>query len=138
MENVFKEKLLKPDEQKISETLNLSYKLWHEIKNFVHNNFEFISEEWKFYGNKIGWTLKTFHKKRNIFFFSAYENCFGISFVFGEKTVNQIQNENFPKELIDELLNVKKFAEGRGILIIVKNKNDVENIQKLIQIKLQN
>jgi len=43
-----------------------------------------------------------------------------------------------PEAIKVELKNARKYAEGRGIRIEVKSARDVENIQKLVKIKVKN
>ena len=95
-------------------------------------------EDWKFYGVKSGWILKTLRKKRNLFFFVPLEGSFQISFVFGDKAVAAAQKSELPQELITELKNARKYAEGRGLRIDVKNSADVEHIKTLVEIKVNN
>ena len=41
-------------------------------------------------------------------------------------------------EIKNELINARKYAEGRGIRIEVKNNLNIPDIKKLIEIKLAN
>ena len=86
-------------------------------------------EEWKYYGPKSGWTLKTLRKKRNLFFFTPHQGYFRIAFVFGDRAVAEILISDLPKAMIEEVKNAKKYAEGRGIRIDVKTRRDV-NLSK--------
>jgi len=40
--------------------------------------------------------------------------------------------------MIKTLKNTRKYAEGRGLPIEIKTKKDVENIKKLVEIKISN
>jgi hypothetical protein len=61
-----------------------------------------------------------------------------VAFVFGDKGVDAVQDSNLPQSIKDELRNAKKYPEGRGIRLQVRNKTDVANIQTLVDIKLSN
>ncbi len=43
-----------------------------------------------------------------------------------------------PEAIKVELKNARKYAEGRGIRIDVKSAKDVENVRKLVEIKVDN
>lgn len=135
--NAFLDKAVKPDDEKLEKTLGGTYKYWIEIKQFLNSNYPGTVEEWKNYG-KYGWSLKTLLKKRNLFFFSAHEKYFAMGFVYGDKAVAAVEQSSLPEEIKEELHNAKKYAEGRGIRIEVKSKKAVENIKKLIDIKVNN
>lgn len=138
MAKLFMDKSIQPNEESIKEALGLKYKYWKEMRTSLDKKYEDLKEEWKYYGQKSGWTLKIFYKKRNLFFFSVYEDYFLIAFVFGDKAVDTISKSNLPAKLTDELVTSKKYAEGRGLRIEVRGKTDVKIILKLVEIKIMN
>ena len=138
MSSVFIDKNIKPDNQMLADTLGVSYKLWDKIKISLSTNYGELNEDWKFYGQKIGWTLKLLYKKRNLFFLTPYENYFQIAFVFGDKAVEIIEKSDLTKNIIEEIKNARKYAEGRGLRVAVKKQNDVKYVLKLTEIKIGN
>lgn len=138
MSSVFIDKSIKPDNQMFADTLGSFNKLWEKIKTRLTANYGELNEDWKFYGQKIGWTLKLLYKKRNLFFLTPYENYFQIAFVFGDKAVAVIEKRDLPENIIDEIINARKYAEGRGLRIPVKKQNDVKIVLKLAEIKIIN
>lgn len=138
MSSVFIEKTIVPDNQMLANTLGASYKLWEKIKNALTTNYGELNEDWKFYGQKIGWTLKLLYKKRNLFFLTPYENYFQIAFVFGDKAVTIIEKSDLPENIIEEIKNARKYAEGRGLRLAVKKANDIKLVLRLTEIKINN
>ena len=134
--SIFGDKAAKPTAQKLAWVLGESNGLWKEIKKHLKAEYGELIEDWKFYGAKSGWILKTLRKKRNLFFFVPSEGSFKISFVFGDKAA--AEQSDLPKDLIKTLKNARKYAEGRGLQIEVKGPDDVENIKKLVEIKVNN
>jgi hypothetical protein len=135
-ENVFKTKETEPDEQMIRETLGANYAHLENLRWFLKEEIGDTTEEWKYYGQKLGWTLKTFLKKRNLFFIGMYEGYFNIAFVFGDKAVNRILESKIDPVLKKELEKARKYAEGRGIRIKVDNPGCLDDIEELIRIKV--
>ncbi|MBI2429448.1 MAG: DUF3788 family protein [Ignavibacteriales bacterium] len=138
MSNIFGNKTEMPDRAKLSAALGRTFLLWEEIRSAVDKEHGTVIEEWKFYGSKIGWTLKLLLKKRNLFFFSARNGYFILSFVFGDKAVREVEKSGLPEKIKSELKNARKYAEGRGIRIEVKKRSHVGTILKLIAIKVSN
>ena len=136
--SVFDDKAKKPTDQKLAKALGKSNRLWKEIKKNLKAEYGELIEEWKFYGQKSGWILKTLRKKRNLFFFIPLEGSFKVSFVFGDKAVAVVEESDLPEEIITSLKNARKYAEGRGLQIDVKGVADVEHIKKLVEIKVNN
>lgn len=138
LEELLYDKTKKPTDEDLSEVLGNSYKHWQEIKKFLNEEFGNVVDDWKFYGQKYGWSLKMLLKKRNLFFFVPRNNMFKISFVFGDKAVAAVEKSDLPKEIIEELKNAKKYMEGRGLSIEVKSKKQVDIVKKLVRIKVDN
>ncbi|MHC4464433.1 MAG: DUF3788 family protein, partial [Planctomycetota bacterium] len=89
--SVFEDKDTKPDDKMLAEALGKSNRLWRDIKEHLKTEYGELTEEWKFYGRKSGWILKTLQKKRNLFFFIPFEGSFRVSFVFGDKAVAVVE-----------------------------------------------
>ena len=134
----FGDKTTIPTDRMLSKALGDSNRLWKQIKKHLKTEYGELTEEWKFYGQKNGWLLKTLRKKRNLFFFIPLKGSFRLSFVFGDKAVAAAQQSNLPQDLITTLKNARKYAEGRGLQTEVKSSDDVENIKTLVRIKVNN
>jgi len=132
----FDDKTIKPNDDLLSKKIGKSFEYWVEIQKYVKSNYENIIEEWKFYGKKYGWQLKTLLKKRNLFFLIPSESSFKITFIFGDKAVEAIKQSNISDELKSAVVEAKKYAEGRGLPIIIKNKKYLPDIKTLIRIKV--
>ena len=136
--SIFGDKTTIPTDRTLSIALGDSSRLWRQIKKHLKTEYGELTEEWKFYGQKSGWLLKTLRKKRNLFFFIPLEGSFRLSFVFGDKAVAAAEQSDLPQDLITTLKNARKYAEGRGLQIEVKSSDDVENIETLVRIKVHN
>jgi hypothetical protein len=136
--SIFSDKSVTPDNKKLSDGLGKSYMLWEELLKTLREEHGKLTEEWKYYGQKIGWTLKLFYKKRNLFFFTPCDKYFRLSFVFGDKAVSEIEKSSLPKNIINELLSARKYAEGRGLRIEVRKKSNLKSIKRLVEIKIKN
>ena len=137
-EKVFIIKETMPNEEMINEVLGSNYAHLQEIRLFIAEEIGDTIEEWKFYGKKLGWTLKKFYKKRNLFFIGIYRGYFKISFVFGERAAENVFNSGISAALKKELSEARKYAEGRGISINVENDGYLDDIKELIRIKVRN
>ncbi len=136
--SVFTDKSIRPDNRQLEETIGDKTKLWEAIKGHIEKKCGDVTEEWKFYGVKSGWVLKILLKKRNLFFFTPLKGGFRLGFVFGDKAVSAVEKSDLPKDMIDTLKNAKKYVEGRGLRVEVSSMPDVENVKKLIDIKVKN
>lgn len=132
------DKAQKPDEKILADLLGKSYKILQDLRKNIAETCGQTTEDWKFYGTKYGWTMKTLLKKRNLFFFVPQKNSFTIGFIFGDKAVEAARKSDLPQNIIDELLVARKYAEGRGISLDIKNSSQLKIIKSLLRIKVEN
>jgi hypothetical protein len=138
MASILLDKSIKPNKQLFSDTLGRSYKYWEEIRKALEDQYGNLTEEWKYYGANLGWTLKLLKKKRNLFFLAPCKKYFRIAFIFGDKAVTEVEKSDLPTAMIEELVKSKRFVEGRVLPIDVKKRATIKHIIKLVAIKVHN
>lgn len=136
--SVFQDKTKVPTDKELIKKLDPTYKLWVEIKDFVMDKYPNGSAEWNYPGKKFGWSYRIKDKKRVIIYFLPREHYFKVAFVFGQKATDEILESNISDTIKNELKSAKVYAEGRGIRIEVKSKTILNDIKKLVTIKLAN
>ncbi len=80
--------------------------------------------------------MKLLRGKRNLCFMTACDGYFTVSFVLGDRAVAAAQESGLPADRVQELINARKYVEGRGIRIQVKSRRAIEISKILIDIKL--
>ncbi len=136
--SIFLEKEVIPSEVELAEKLGSAYKLWLDIYDFVLDKYPNGVPDWNFPGKKYGWSCRIKDKKRAIIYFLPRESYFKAAFVFGDKATNEIMESDISELIKSELQSARKYAEGRGIRIDVKNESVISDIKKLVEIKLKN
>jgi len=125
MKSIFPHKNLKPNEETIQDALENTFPIWKQIENFTISNYNGISE-WHFSGEKYGWSLRINDKKRVVVYLLPREKYFKIALVFGQKALDRIFESDIAETIISELRNSKRFAEGTGIRIAVKDPSCID------------
>jgi Protein of unknown function (DUF3788) len=136
--SVFLDKAKRPDDTDLSEALGGTKSLWDQLKTHVIESYPPITEDWKHYGKNSGWTMKLLSKKRNLFFSYPGDSMFTVVFVFGDKAVKAVENSSIPVNLITELRDSRKYAEGRGLKVPIQTTEDLKTAKQLIAIKVEN
>lgn len=136
--SIYDDKLIEPNDKMLSFDLENTITYFNRICEFIEIEYGNLKPEWKYYNKKSGWILKLFNRKRNVLFVVPCNKYFRIAFTFGDKASDKIFNSDLPEMIKKDLFETKKYAEGRTIQIEVKNENDLNNILKLIRIKLAN
>ncbi len=135
--SIFIEKESIPTRDDLENKLGNCLDWWNEIEQYVLTRFPKGICEWNYPGKKFGWSYRIKDSKRAIIYLLPRNGYFKVAFVFGDKAVEDITQSTVNESIIAELLNTKKYMEGRGIRIEVKNKQILEDIYTLIEIKLK-
>lgn len=136
--SIFPDKQLVPTDDDLARELGGSKILFDRLADFIRQEFPPVTTEWKHYGQKSGWVLKLFSGTRNLFFVVPCSGYFKLAFTFGDRAVERILADQFPETLKSELVNARKYAEGRTIQLETKTGEDAEIAKKLVRIKALN
>ncbi len=134
--SIFTDKSKQPEEQDLLHALGKTFDVWQEIVRIVYLKYPKAVSEWNYPGQKYGWSFRVKDKKRAIIYLLPRDQYFMVAFNFGQKAFEKIIESNISDEIKHNLASARVYAEGRGIRIEVKNRNVLENISQLIEIKL--
>ncbi|UOU96794.1 DUF3788 domain-containing protein [Chryseobacterium daecheongense] len=138
MTSLFTDKSLQPTQADLEKALGKNYINWEELFYFTLNTFPESTFGWHYSGQKFGWSFRISDKKRVLLYLLPRDRFFKAAFVFGDRAVEEITSSNVAELIKLELINAKKYAEGRGIRIEVKDISLIEDLKKLIVIKIKN
>ena len=127
-----------PTNDNLVKNLGTTYVLWKELEEFVIEKYPNALAEWNFPGKKYGYSFRIKDKRRAILYFLPRKDYFKIAFVFGQKATDIIMGSDVETKIKTKLAQARKYAEGRGIRIDVKNESPITDIKKLVAIKLSN
>jgi len=136
MEAVFVDKTCMPTEELLEDVLNESYLVFKTLKEKC-KQYKDITYEWKMYTKKAGWTLLVKQKKRTLFYILPRKNYFHVSFVFGDRAVEVLENSNLHEDLKKELKDARKYMEGKGLQVSINAKSDLQDVLLLLKTKVE-
>lgn len=137
-QSVFMDKAAPPTALDLKAKLGRSLQYWQELEQFVLDQYPAGKKEWNFPGKKYGWSYRIKDKRRAILYFLPREEYFMAALVFGQKAYDQIMKEDIASTIKNDLGQARKYAEGRGIRIDVRDRTNLTDIKKLVIIKLSN
>lgn len=138
MKSIFTDKMKEPTVADLKNAIGSNYQYWKQLADFANKSYPGALNKWHYSGDKFGWSFRISDKKRVLIYLLPRDRFFKVAFVFGQKSTNEILSSNVSDNIKIELKSAKVFAEGRGIRIEVKNKTSVDDIKKLITIKISN
>lgn len=136
MQSIFMDKLVKPSSGELKKALGNTFNLWQTLAEFTEKSKINSTSEWNFSSAKYGWNYRISDKKRVLIYLLPRDKFFKVAFVFSQKATDKIIKSDISEKIKTKLLHAKVFAEGRGIRIEIKDPSLIEDIKKLIQIKI--
>lgn len=136
MKSVFTDPTHSPTIPQLKEALGSTYPLWEGISDYTLNQTKGLVEEWKYSGQKFGWSFRISDTRRVIIYLLPRDHYFKVAFVFGQKATERILEGKFDTEIKAELQAAKVYAEGRGIRIDVRDNVKISDIHGLINVKI--
>lgn len=133
--SAFRDKGRQPEDADLARVLKRSFGSWKELSNVIASKFTQLSAEWGFTSTS-GWWMRLKHKKRTVLYMTPCEGYFLASFALGEKAVKLAHESNLPSSVLKVIDGAKKYAEGRGVRLEVRNSNAVRQVEKLAVIKM--
>ena len=134
--SAFDDRSRKPQEADLAATLNRSFASWNELKKLIGSRFEPVAFEWGFTSKTTGWGLRLKHEKRTILYMTPCKGHFLASFALGEKAVKAAHNSDLSNSVLKVIDSAKKYAEGRGVRLEVRDARDVRQVVMLAVIKM--
>ncbi|HUU44180.1 MAG TPA: DUF3788 domain-containing protein [Acidobacteriota bacterium] len=134
--SAFDDKANKPGAKELAAALGRTSSAWNKLKAYLAAEYAPLTEEWKYYGQKYGWTLQLKQKKRTILYMTPLERYFLVGIVLGEKTVRAARKSDLPDWVLGVINRATKHVEGRGIRLEIKRQSDLEVVGILAAIKM--
>lgn len=135
--SIFLDKTVEPTDKDLAEILGITYDLWKRLHDLVLSKYPFGVADWNFPGKKYGWSYRIKDNRRALIYFLPKDHFFKVAFVFGDKAINDIMKTGISDRIKEELNQAKKYAEGRGIRIDIKDDSIFPDLEQLIDMKLK-
>jgi hypothetical protein len=139
MDHILNDKLLKPNDEIIFSIIGYAELLWKQTFSYLFDNSKDILVNWKYSDCGKYWVCIALKKKSTIFRLRILKkNSFSMAFPFGDKSEQMILQSTLPESIKNNFINTQKYNATRYISIDVEDSNDLENVKKLIDLKLKN
>jgi hypothetical protein len=136
--SAFAERANSPTDDDLRAVLGPAYPSWGKVLAAVRERISPIAEVWAFTNTTTGWGLRLRHKERVILYMTPQQTQFLVSFVLGEKAVVTAEATRLPAAIRDAIAAAPRYAEGRGVRVVVKGARQIPGLAALAQIKWQN
>jgi len=131
------DKQIFPTDEHIYKILGDKKSLWQSLMTTIQLNYNELIGEWNYYNDGKRWLFKSVLKKKTIFWIAVMEDTFRVTFWFGDKAEPLIQESDLPGSIKEEFNKSKKIGAVRAVSIKINSTHDLENVFKLIAIKIK-
>lgn len=136
--SAFDERTAAPQPRALQAMLGRSGPLWTKLKDDLQKSYGPLAEEWNFAGAAYGWSMRLKRGTRAIVYMTPCRSYFLASFTLGEKACRAAHEAKLPPAVVEAIDSAKKYVEGRGVRIPVRNRKDLAAIETLAAIKIAN
>jgi hypothetical protein len=126
-----------PSPEQIRSALGPSATAWEILLKWLIDQ-GVTGQEWQSISPKYGWGLRIKQKKRTIVYLGPCKDCFRVSFVLGDRAVKAAKASGIPDSHLQALAEARRYAEGTGLQLIVREESELPPIRTLTEIKLAN
>ena len=134
--SAFDDKTKRPKKEQLQRELGRSYSLWRSLTEWLAERFDPLDEEWVFYTQKWGWSLKLVYKKRTVLYLTPCNKHFLVGFILGERAVSAALGADLPEDMVDRIKTAKKYIEGRAVRLEVRYKKDLPILKRIAEAKM--
>jgi hypothetical protein len=128
---------VKPTDELVWSYIGEYHIYWQQIIEYLYKNHVDITEEWRFYNDGKSWLYRTLRKKKTIYWIGILKDTFRISFWLGEKAEPVIEASSLSESVKEYYRDAKRYKIGRCISIIMSSPEDLDDVIKLIELKLK-
>ena len=136
--SAFDDKSEKPQAADLQGMLGRSSVHWDRLIAHIESEYAPLDKTWNFAGAKWGWSLRLKQKKRTVLYMTPCNRHFLVGLALGEKAVKAAHARPLPSSTLAIIDEAKKYAEGRGIRVEVRNTKDLAVAKDLASVKMAN
>jgi hypothetical protein len=132
----FHDRTHQPDDEEVARVLGSTAALWNELRAAIGARFGPVSETWGCSGTSTGWGLRLSRPTRTILYLAPRDGDFLASFALGERAVRAAKESGLSATVLAAIEAAPRYAEGRGVRLVVRTANDVREILRLAEVKM--
>ena len=132
---LLREQEIIPTEEVLKNVLGESYSAFEELINTITTPEFGLIPEWNYYKDGKSWLCKVCYKKKTVFWLSAWDKFFKITFFFTEKHLEGIALLNIEENIKDDFGKVKPVGRLLPLLISINKTEQLSDALKIIEFK---
>ena len=132
---LLREQEIIPTGEVLKNVLGESYSAFEELINTITTPEFGLIPEWNYYKDGKSWLCKVCYKKKTVFWLSAWDKFFKITFFFTEKHLEGIASLDIEENIKDDFGKVKPVGRLLPLLISINKTEQLSDALKIIEFK---
>ncbi len=125
-----------PTEEVLEMELGNIYPVFDEFIGAVQSDELKLIPNWRFYKDGKAWLCKITLKKKTVVWLSVWSDCFKLAFYFTDKSGGEIPGLPINDSIKEFYLNHKPIGRLKPLVVEVKEKAQLADINTLIKYKI--
>ena len=125
-----------PSAEVLEKVLDKKYQVFKEFINTAESEEFKLIPNWRYYKDGKAWFCKITLKKKTIVWLSVWSDCFKVAFYFTEKSGGGIPGLKIDDSIKEFYLNHKPIGKLKPIVVEVRMKSQLVDINTLIKYKI--
>ncbi len=131
---IFCDSARQPKANEVFGALGARRPLWEELTTFLADNYP-IPGEWNFGGKNYGWNVRYRKSGKTLVTLFPQEESLVVQLVLGKDQAEQALQLRLGKHVRKVLAETPQLHDGRWLFIRARTHKDIQDIERLIQIK---
>ena len=125
-----------PTEDVIFSHIGKAGTLWKQLFGGLHRDHPDFTEEWRYYRDGKSWLMKVQRKSKTVFWLSVFKGGFRTTFYLPVRASDAVSATGISPELKTQFRKGPRSGKIRGITVTYGKKRDVEDAQRLVDLKI--
>jgi len=133
---LLKDPEIEPTKEVLEKVLGEKYPVFSEFMDTAESDDLKLSPEWRYYKDGKAWLCKITFRKKTVVWLSVWSDCFKLGLYFTEKSGEGIPGLNIDDSIKDFYINHKPIGKLKPIVVEVRMKSQLVDINTLIKYKI--
>lgn len=125
-----------PSEDDVERVVGESIATWRALVEWLRGEAGVDTLEWGSAGKKYGWGLRAKRGTRTIAYLIPQDGSFLVGFVLGDRALGAARAAGLPDGVMAIISRARRYGEGTGFRVPVKDPGDLACVRELVRIKL--
>lgn len=132
---LLRDQALFPTRTVLNNALNDVYSIYVTLMNTITQTEYGLTHEWRFYNDGKSWLCKVSHKKKTVFWLSAWKGYIQIGFYFTEKHIEAIATLDINEKIKNDFLQTKPIGKLLPMIFKISQEEQLADLLQVVKLK---